>query len=227
MNKKKVLADLAAVANMLDTQGSYKEANVVTEVMKRVANRPWWQNEAGEPMYSPEAIRAEENYTPEYDPDAYLSDRDRDFDDGLGEMLQDRFEGVYENWASHQKDLPVVEQKMHDDKWSAHQQSSAPEIEKRQKQYPDTFNPDQYLKNTWFAPEFKGDVAELIFSPQSVHKDTRFEDPDTLHNILDAAKAAVMNGTDILAAINSVPAEGQYGGYEGPEDFGWDGGRED
>ena len=62
MNRKRVLADLAAVANMLDTQGSYKEANVVTEVMKRVANRPWWQNEAGEPIASPEAIRAEENY---------------------------------------------------------------------------------------------------------------------------------------------------------------------
>ena len=36
--------------------------------------RPWWQNEAGEPMYSPEAIRAEERYAIEREPDY-------DFDD--------------------------------------------------------------------------------------------------------------------------------------------------
>jgi hypothetical protein len=31
--------------------------------------RPWWQNEAGEPMYSPEAIWAEERYVREFEPD--------------------------------------------------------------------------------------------------------------------------------------------------------------
>jgi hypothetical protein len=36
---------------------------------------PWWTNEAGEPMYSPEQIRAEESYEPDpndaYDEDDY------------------------------------------------------------------------------------------------------------------------------------------------------------
>ena len=51
--------------------------------------RSWWQNEAGEPMYSPEAIRAEEmadsEYEPEYDDfcdyDGYYNDDEDDEDE--------------------------------------------------------------------------------------------------------------------------------------------------
>lgn len=42
----------------------------------------WWQNEAGEPMYSPEQIRAEESWTPdpydEYEDDFSYFDGDWD-----------------------------------------------------------------------------------------------------------------------------------------------------
>tara|TARA_R110000868_G_scaffold362421_1_gene624552 strand:+ start:202 stop:396 length:195 start_codon:yes stop_codon:yes gene_type:complete len=42
----------------------------------------WWQNEAGEPMFSPEAIRAEERADSEYEPeyDDY-GDFDYDYDE--------------------------------------------------------------------------------------------------------------------------------------------------
>lgn len=68
----------------------------------------------------------------------------------------------------------------------------------------------------------------ILDTPNSKHQSTWFDDPDTMHNVLDAAKNAMLSGTDVMEAINSVPAEGQHRQqYEGPEDLGWDGGRED
>lgn len=230
MNQKQVLINLAAIANVLDEHKAYVYANSVTQVMKRVAQQhPWWQNEAGEPMYSPEAIRAEEAYVPEPD-DILDNDRD-DFDDGTGDMLAGRYEDIYNNWASYQEDLQAVDQKILDDKRNRHMQKGLEHLEKYKNHY-SFMGEDEWMKKLEREMpnyvDFKDDVSELIFSPESIHRETYFEDPDTLHNILDAAKAAVINGTDMLAAINSVPAEGQHGSqYEGPEDLGWDGGRED
>jgi hypothetical protein len=71
MHKKLVLANLAAVANRLDERGIHDGADALTQVMQRISQNAWWQNDAGEPMYSPEAIRSEERADSEreYDQD--------------------------------------------------------------------------------------------------------------------------------------------------------------
>lgn len=191
MNKREVLVKLAAIANKLDAKGAHSSASALTDVMRRVSQaNPWWQNESGEPMYSPEAIRAEESADSRYDGDRHDDDYSYQ-DDGRAEEQSERFQGVFDNWASSQEDLSVLQQKVNGD------------LRDMLEQY-------------------------ILETPNSNHQTTWWNDPDTMHDVLDAAKIAILNDTDIMQAINSVPAEGQQGyQYEGPEDFGWDGGRED
>lgn len=225
MNKKTVLADLAAVANMLDEHGAHEDADVVTDVMERVS-QTWWQNDAGEPMYSPEAIRAEERADSEreYNPDDYLHDERHSMEDDRAEEQGHNYEDVFDNWAASQQDLPMIEQKLKENEWAKHQQNHAGDIEQRKQKFPDTFNEEQYLKNNWFEPDLKSTLEGYILgNSSSVHRDTWFDDPDTMHNILDAAKSAIINGTDIMSAVNSIPANGQDTHYPEREDFGWGG----
>lgn len=189
MNKKEVLIRLAAIANKLDEKGAHNSASALTDVMRKVSQaNPWWQNKAGEPLYNPKAISAEESTS--YGENRYDDDNDYQ-DDGRAERQSERFQDVFENWASHQKDLPVLQQKVNTD------------LQDMLEQY-------------------------ILGTPISKHQTTWWNDPDTMHDVLDAAKIAILNDTDIMQAINSVPAEGQqnYQHY-GSEDFGWDGGRED
>lgn len=67
----------------------------------RWAQRAWWENEAGEPMYSPEAIRAEEladfDHEPDYDQDMYRQlDREADEYERLQEKLRELVETYFE-----------------------------------------------------------------------------------------------------------------------------------
>jgi hypothetical protein len=61
--------NLIATANYLNKIGCKKSAKEVANIAKRIAQYPWWQNDAGEPMYSPEAIRTEERSDADYEPD--------------------------------------------------------------------------------------------------------------------------------------------------------------
>jgi|GEM_PF-4190311 len=229
MDKKDVLKSLAEIANEFDKQGAFKSANVVTDVMKRVSQTAWWQNEAGEPMYSPEAIRAEENYVPEYDPDVY-NDRD-DYGDVEAEARSEQFQDLYDLWASGQPDMKVVQQAYNDKLWADARADAAQHIEKMKNDpwKKHDFNEDQYLRNKYGVsdnPDLKDDLEQLILV-QSPHRDWS-GDPDTMHDVLDAVKQAILSGGDIKATIESVPAANTQGyAYQGPEDLGWDGGRED
>ena len=226
MNKKDVLKSLAEIADEFDNQGAFKSANVITQVMKRVSQTAWWQNEAGEPMYSPEAIHAEENYVPEHDPDMY---DDRDYDDGEAEARSEQFQDLYDLWASGQPDMEVVQQAYKDKLWADARAQAAPEIEIRKQRNPEDFNEELYLRNKfWLSdnPDLKDNLEQMILV-QSPHRDWS-GDPDTMHDVLDAVKQAILSGGDIKAAIESVPAANTQGyAYEGREDLGWDGGHED
>lgn len=226
MDKKDVLKSLAEIADEFDNQGAFKSANVITQVMKRVSQTAWWQNEAGEPMYSPEAIRAEENYVPEHDPDMY---DDRDYDDGEAEARSEQFQDLYDLWASGQPDMEVVQQAYKDKLWADARAQAAPEIEIRKQRNPEDFNEELYLRNKFCLsdnPDLKDNLEQMILV-QSPHRDWS-GDPDTMHDVLDAVKKAILSGGDIKAAIESVPVSNSQGyAYEGPEDLGWDGGRED
>jgi len=82
--KSSLLVNLLRCSNSLDSSGFYKEADELT----KLAQRPWWQNEAGEPLYSPEAIRAEENA----DSEPYYDYDDRDFDRHPDDELETEYE---------------------------------------------------------------------------------------------------------------------------------------
>lgn len=233
MNKKDVLKSLAEIADEFDNQGAFKSANVITQVMKRVSNTPWWQNEAGEPMYSPEAIRAEERAMSEPPPDDGSDGWwDAHGDNGRfdGEELTAKFNDVYDYWASQQPDIEALEAQYADNLMKEAVAKASPEIERRKQLYPD-FDAERYLANQYWSlmnPDLKSDLEQFILA-YSPHQDWS-GDPDTMHNILDAAKAAILGGADragIQAAVDSVPAGNKYSQYEGPEDLGWDGGRED
>lgn len=234
MDRKNVLINLAAIANKLDKHGAYREANVLTGVMKRVSQTPWWQNEAAEPMYSPDAIRAEESYMP--DPEDF-ADPDNDnrwmnADDGKAEARSDRFRDVYRAWLPYQSDLSVLQKKIDDDARNQHMQKGLSHLE-NYKNSPNFMGEEEWMKKLERESPRNTDLREILESyildtPNSKHQSTWFDDPDTMHNVLDAAKNAMLSGTDVMEAINSVPAEGQHRQqYEGPEDLGWDGGRED
>lgn len=226
MNKKEVLVSLAAIANGLDAQGEHNSASALTDVMRRVSqSTPWWQNEAGEPMYSPEAIRAEENFQPDYDPYVNLDGR-YDSDDGTGEAQTERFNEIYDYWASQQPDMELLQAQYADNLMKEAMAQASPEIEMRKQRFPN-FDGERYLTNKYWSlmnPDLKSDLEQFVLA-NSHHKNWS-GDPDTIHDILDAAKAAILNGADragIQVVVNSVLG-GEPGYYKGPEDFG---GRED
>lgn len=239
MNKKQILASLAAIANNLDAQGAHSSASALTDVMRRVSqSTPWWQNEAGEPLYSPDAIRAEERASEDYryEPDDFLND-DYDPEDGWAEEQSERFQGVFDNWVASQPDLDKVVQHFISGEQSQYMQANgeklALEAEKTrqriiQQSGEDTFDEKRFYDTR--MPHAQGfDLRgwmedQILANPNSHHQMTWGEDPDTMHNVLDAVKQAMINNTNIMDAINSVPAEGQSGHqYEGREDFGWGG----
>jgi len=78
----------------------------------KTAQRRWWENEAGEPMYSPEAIRAEESYEPEYDPDQFLSDDRDNFDNDVDE--EEIYELEQKFWGEYSKIHPIDFKKLTD-----------------------------------------------------------------------------------------------------------------
>lgn len=97
MNKTNVMKSLVRIANKLDERGMTKEADAITDVATRVAQHSWWQNEAGEPLYSPEAIRAEERdwSEPDFDDDGY--DYPEEYNNGpdINEMIDALLESGY------------------------------------------------------------------------------------------------------------------------------------
>lgn len=85
-----------------------KNSSVLNAMLKKYATRAWWENEAGEPMYSPEAIRAEERADsetePEYDEPTYRShDRDSSYVSYV-EGLQDKLENLIEEYLGNSPD---------------------------------------------------------------------------------------------------------------------------
>lgn len=247
MNQKQVLINLAAIANALDERKAYAYANAITQVMKRVAqqpmdddylSRPWWQNEAGEPMYSPEAIRAEERASEDYryEPDDFLND-DYDPEDGWAEEQSERFQGVFDNWAASQPDLDkAIQNFIHAEQsrymWGNGQQLELEAQKARQRiiqqSGEDTFDEKKFYDTR--IPhaqgfDLRGWMEDQILANSNSHHQTTWDgEPDTMHDILDAVKQAMIKNTNIMDAINSVPAVGSgQQHYEGREDFGWGG----
>lgn len=228
MNKKQVLANIAAVANRLDERGRYSDANELTKIMGRIANssfdeeftptRPWWQNEAGEPLYSPEAIRAEEMAGGErgHDPEEYDgSDIDYngyDDDDGFHEF----FKSTYQDWEPRQKDLDTVEQMYTENQKHDFLKQWGPEIEKRKLEYPESFDEARFIANTFRPNTFSGDMERILDQ-----LDDGGLDPEDMYRALDVAKNAVLSGVDITEAVTSFLKSGSYGGPNYQEDFGY------
>lgn len=224
-----IVRQLIQIANALDNKQMFVEADVVTEVMEKVAQSPF--NEAGEPIMTAEQWRREQDIDSdprnhEFDPDDYRPSADDEF----AERQSEAFEQVFNLWAEAQDDLDKVVQTWIGDQQGAWQQEHAPIIEQRKQQYPDTFDPESYIRNKMPYAAYNFDLKDeaeqwILANPASQHRDWDTDDPDTMHQVLDALKQAILNHESPMTAINSVPATGSSAGdhHNYREDFGWGG----
>lgn len=171
-HKSSYVLEFIKCASILDELGFYKEAD---QVIKLAQNRSWWQNEAGEPMYSPEAIRAEESHQhePEYDPDSFLSEG-KDDDDGWEQS--DLYNDIFDHWAKNQD-------------------QSTLEMLNKKFNHPELGQLDP-----------KAELEELILGDKRSRHHKKWDKYEpTISYILEAVKNAILNDSDIMEAINSIP----------------------
>lgn len=232
-----VLRDLYSCANELDSKELFAEADAVSLVMKKLAQYGPY-NEAGEPIMSGEDWAREQRADEQSAWERQFDEDDRDdprhmAENDRAEEQSEKFQDLFDLWASEQnpEELQYATANYVTGAKQAWMDSQASEIAMRQQRYPDTFDVNQYINNKMPLGLKHFDLKEaaeywILGNKQSQHQNW-FNDPDTMHEVLDAIKNAMLSGGDIMSAINSVPAEGQDSYYEGPEDFGWDGGREE